>query len=103
MAKRKRIFFIGGITLIILMVAFSIIMRNREKLPEAETVHVILEDFKREVSANGEIGSRESSAVYSTVSAEIESIPVRRGDLIEERGRSGFPEQGEPGKQSHQH
>ncbi|MBN2050572.1 MAG: HlyD family efflux transporter periplasmic adaptor subunit [Spirochaetales bacterium] len=83
MAKKKRLLFIGAIILIVLIVAFSIFARTREKLPEVDALRVTLEDFRREVSANGEIGSKNRVSLYSTVSAEITSVPLQRGDRVE--------------------
>jgi len=80
--RKKRILITGAVCIIAGMVTLSVIMRNREKLPEVEGAPVVGEDFIREVSANGEITSKSSTSVYSTVTAKIKRIPVAVGDLI---------------------
>lgn len=79
---KKKIVIIAVCGAVALMTTLSIIMRNREKLPETEAVRVMEDDFIREVSSNGEIVSETSTALYTAVNAKIASVPVRVGDRV---------------------
>ncbi len=81
---KKRIIYIIIISVIVLSVVIGVISRNRSKLAEVTAYTVIAEDFKREVSANGEIVSKESLQMASTVSGRVIAVHVETGDYVEE-------------------
>ncbi len=79
---KKKLIIILAIVLIAAFIVIGIISKNRLKLMEVSSYTVELEDFTREVSANGEIMSQESFQVVSAVSGEIKTVKVEAGDEV---------------------
>ena len=79
----KKIIYIAIISLIVVFILIGVISRNRNKLAKVETFTVVSEDFKREVSSNGEIISKDSEQIVSTVSGKITEIHIESGDMVE--------------------
>lgn len=67
---------------IIAVVTISIVTRNKNKYLEVETVDVVLEDFSREVTSNGEIRSVKESLVVSRSNGTVQSVLVKVGDTV---------------------
>lgn len=80
--KKRPIIVIAVIVLIGIFVAVGVISKNKTKLMKIPAVQVAAEDFKREISANGEIAAAESSRILSLVSGRIEAVYVETGDRV---------------------
>jgi HlyD family secretion protein len=63
-------------------VAGGIYFRNRETFPSVRAVDVTAEGFSREVSANGEIVSKEHGASVAPVNGKVVSVPHEVGDRV---------------------
>ncbi|HAK45629.1 MAG TPA: hypothetical protein DCO79_06880, partial [Spirochaeta sp.] len=83
MNKKKLLILIGGIVVVAVLVTVSIISRNRDKPMEVFAHEVELQDFIREVSANGDINSKEYTRIFSAVSASVDEVTVEEGDNID--------------------
>lgn len=81
---KKKTIYIIVITLIVLTIVVAVVSRNRNRLQKVDVYTVKTEDFKREVSSNGEIISKDSDLIVSTVSGKITGILVETGDLVTE-------------------
>lgn len=81
---KKKVVYIIIISVIVLFIIIGIISRNRNKLPLVDAYTVETEDFRREVSSNGEIVSKDSDQIVSTVSGKITYIHVETGDMVKE-------------------
>lgn len=79
--KKKLIIIIVAV-LLIGAVAGGIYFRNRETFPSVRAVDVTAEAFSREVSANGEIVSKEHSASVTAVNGKVVSVPREVGDRV---------------------
>lgn len=85
---KKKLVYIIVAAVIILAVTIGVIGRNTNRLKKVEVWKVEAEDFKREVSSNGEIHSRDSDLMISTVSGKVDRVyreageNVLAGDLI---------------------
>ncbi|MBI9101395.1 MAG: HlyD family efflux transporter periplasmic adaptor subunit [Spirochaetales bacterium] len=79
---KKRLIIIAVIILIAAFVTIGIIGKNKTKLIKVSPVEVTLEDFKREVSANGEIISGESVQIVSLVTGKINKVHIEAGDVV---------------------
>lgn len=62
--------------------SISIVTRNKNKYLQVETVDVVLEDFSREVTSNGEIRSVKESRVVSRSNGTVQSVFVKVGDAV---------------------
>ena len=72
------------IVAIVGLVAVGILTRNRNTQQEVASVTVGMEDFNREVSANGEIRSVQDSKATARTNGNIEIIHVETGDRVME-------------------
>ncbi len=81
MAK-KRIGFFIVVILIVLTVVGAIISKRRRHYPVVEYTRVETSDLSREVSANGEIRSKERAVVVAKVSGTVKKILVKEGSLV---------------------
>lgn len=79
---KKKLVYIIIIAVIIVSVAVGIIGRNRNKLKKVDVYTVEAEDFKREVSSNGEILSRDSDQLISTVSGKVIAVHREAGEYV---------------------
>lgn len=79
---KKKLVYIIIISGIIISIAIGVISRNMTKLQKVEVYTVATEDFKREVSSNGEIQSKDNDLIVSTVSGIITGVHVEEGDLV---------------------
>jgi len=79
---KKKIIYIIIVSMIILAVAAGIVGRNRSKLKKVDVYRVATEDFRREVSANGEIRSRDSNIMICTVGGKVKSIHHDEGEYV---------------------
>ncbi|MBB6481005.1 efflux RND transporter periplasmic adaptor subunit [Spirochaeta isovalerica] len=79
---KKKIVYIVIIAVIVLSVVAGVVGRNRTRLKKVDVYAVGLEDFRREVSSNGEIRSRESNRLISTVSGKVKSIHHEEGEYV---------------------
>jgi len=79
---KKKLVYIIIISVIILSVVVGIISRNRSKLMKVKAYTVETEDFTKEVSSNGEIISKDSVQIVSTVSGKITTIHAETGDEV---------------------
>lgn len=70
------------VAVIAILVTVSVISRNKKSYPEVETIDVVLQDFSREVSSNGEIRSVKDSMAVARVSGNISRVYVKEGDRI---------------------
>ncbi|MDA3811819.1 MAG: efflux RND transporter periplasmic adaptor subunit [Spirochaetaceae bacterium] len=81
---KKKLVYIIIISLIIIFIVIGVISRNSSNLMKVKAYTVEAEDFSKEVSSNGEIISKESIELVSTVSGKISSINLETGDLVQE-------------------
>lgn len=79
---KRRIILIAIVLLIAAVTAVSIMNGRRKKLPRVETVLVETTDLSREISTNGEIGSKRHAAVVATMSGTVEDVAVEVGDRV---------------------
>ncbi len=79
---KKRAVYIVVISVIVVSILIGIISRRGSKLVEVSGFTVVSEDFKREVSANGEIISKDSIEIFSTVTGKVINIFMETGDFI---------------------
>ncbi|MDC7226921.1 MAG: efflux RND transporter periplasmic adaptor subunit [Spirochaetales bacterium] len=83
MNRKKIIIFAVVLAVIAAIVTVSIISKNRQRPMEVSAVDVILQDFIREVTANGDINSREYTRIFAAVSASVDEVTAEEGELIE--------------------
>ena len=83
MNRKKILILAGAIVIIAALVVVNIINRNRDRPMEVSAYTVELQDFIHEVSANGDISSKENTRIYSFVSAAVDEVLVEEGDLVE--------------------
>ena len=81
---KKKLVYIIIISAIVISIVIGVISRNMNKLQKVEVYTVETEDFKREVSSNGEIRSKDSDLIVSTVSGKITGVHVETGDIVQE-------------------
>ncbi|MBN2657775.1 MAG: efflux RND transporter periplasmic adaptor subunit [Spirochaetales bacterium] len=79
---KKKIVYIVIIAVIILSVIAGVAGRNRTRLKKVDVYSVGLEDFRREVSSNGEIRSRDSNRMICTVTGKIRTIHHEEGEFV---------------------
>jgi RND family efflux transporter MFP subunit len=79
--KKKLIYIIVAV-LIVASVGAGIIGRNLNRLKKVEIYTVEAEDFRREVSSNGEIRSRDSNRMVATVSGKVKNVIHEAGDSV---------------------
>ena len=83
--KRKKIILFGAAVLVIAaLVTVSIITKNKDKPVEVTATEVVLQDFIREVSANGDINSKKATRIFSAVAAAVEEVTAEEGDFVAE-------------------
>jgi len=80
---KKKIVYIIIISIIVISIVIGVVGRNMNKLLKVEVYTVETDDFKREVSSNGEISSKDSDLIVSTVSGKITGVHVETGDLVQ--------------------
>lgn len=79
--KKKLIYIIVG-ALIVVSVGAGIIGKNMNRLKKVQVYTVDAEDFRHEVSSNGEIISRDSNRMFSTVSGKVERVIHEAGESV---------------------
>ena len=82
MNKKKILILTGVILIIAALVVVSIVSRNKDRPVEVTAYKVVPQDFIHEVSANGDISSRENTRIYSAVSAAVDEVLVSEGDFV---------------------
>ena len=80
--KKKIIIIIAAVAVIGALVGVSIIARNKNANIEVTGYKVIADDFVREITANGEITSKENTKIYAAVEAAVNRVPVEEGQLV---------------------
>jgi HlyD family secretion protein len=80
--KKRPIIIVMTILLIGGFVTAGVVSKNRTKLTKVPAVQVAAEEFKREISANGEIVAAESARILSLVSGRIDAVYVETGDRV---------------------
>ena len=80
--KRKILIITAAVVIIAGLTVFSILSRNRSKPMEVEPVSVILRDFTREVSANGEISSKNNTRIFAAVDAAVDRVFTEEGEQV---------------------
>jgi len=79
---KRRIIVIAVVLLIAAVTAVGVMNGRRKKLPKVETVSVELADLSREISTNGEIGSKKHAVIVATVSGTVEVVAVEVGSRV---------------------
>jgi RND family efflux transporter MFP subunit len=81
--KKKIFIAIAGVIIIATFVSISIISKNRNSRIEVSTYAVELQDFVREVTANGDVTSKNNTKIYAAVEAAVNEVPVEEGQIVE--------------------
>lgn len=83
MNKKKIIIAVAAVIIIAVFITISVINRNNSKPAEVTAHKVELQDFIREVSANGDINSKEYTRIYAAVSASVDEVTLSEGDYVD--------------------
>jgi len=80
---KRKIIISAVLILLMLSLAAGLFSRRKNRIMDAAGVIVSAEDFKKEITANGEIRATESYKLISRVSAAVLSLPFETGDYID--------------------
>jgi len=81
--KKKKILIVAaGLIVIAAIVTASVISKNKNSLIEVSPYTVELQDFVREVTANGDITSKKNTKIFAAVEAAVNEVPVEEGQIV---------------------
>ncbi|MBI9105326.1 MAG: efflux RND transporter periplasmic adaptor subunit [Spirochaetales bacterium] len=80
---KKKMLIAAGLVIVAALVTVSIISKNKNSLIEVSPFTVELQDFIREVTANGEITSKKNTKIYAAVEAAVNEVPVEEGQIVQ--------------------
>ena len=83
MKRKKLLIAAGGLILVVALIIVSIVTKNQNKPIEVTAQIVRVQDFIREVSANGDINSKEYTRIFSSVAAAVDEVTAEEGDKVE--------------------
>ena len=83
MKRKKLLIAAGGLILVVALIIVSIVTKNQNKPIEVTAQIVKVQDFIREVSANGDINSKEYTRIFSSVAAAVDEVTAEEGDKVE--------------------